>query len=133
MEIWGTSDGSNKIISIENKIIETIPYTTNYIYDDTIAEGQEIVKQKGAYGYLVDTYKIKKENGLEISRSKITNSRYNPLEQIIIIGTKKMPQDKIPVIVEEESQENNDIEQEERQETEENQGQEELETEEAIR
>ncbi|NLY42824.1 MAG: vanomycin resistance protein VanB [Clostridiaceae bacterium] len=89
-EIWGTKNGVNKTIEIENKIIKTVPFTTKYVDDPGLEEGKTVVQQNGANGYVVDTYKITKIDGQVVSRKKISTSSYMPIEHIVKRGTKKV-------------------------------------------
>ena len=58
-----------------------------------MAEGKTVIKQNGINGYVVDTYKIVKQDGKEMNRYKITTSVYIPLNKEVIRGTNKsLPQ-----------------------------------------
>ncbi|MDK2801205.1 MAG: hypothetical protein PWQ70_2824 [Clostridiales bacterium] len=96
-EIWGTSETVGKSVEIENVIIETIPFTVRYENDPNLEEGKTTIKQRGSNGYVVDTYKIIKQDGKEISKNLITRSRYRPIEQIEIKGTKKVEKKVKPI------------------------------------
>ena len=54
-------------------------------------EGQSYVKQAGQPGYVVETYKIVRENGVKLSEVKLHTSTYRPLTMEIVRGTKKAP------------------------------------------
>lgn len=88
--IIGTNETPNKTVEMQSEIIKTIPYTTNYTDDPNLPEGETKVIQTGYNGYVVDTYKIIKENGVVKERRKITTSTYQPLTEEILRGTKKV-------------------------------------------
>ena len=71
-----------KIQSIINREVK---YENNY----SMNSGTKIVKQEGSDGYNVDTYKILRKNGSEISNEKISSDYYHPMDKIIIRGAKQ--------------------------------------------
>ncbi len=87
--------GTNETPGIKYEFITKEEKVTKHaqkiIEDPNLPEGTTIVKQEGKNGYVISTYKIVKQNGKEISRIKISTSVYNPLEEIIIKGTKPVP------------------------------------------
>lgn len=87
----GTKDDSagNKSIIITNQTIKKTPFTTVYINDPTQPEGKETVKQNGMDGYVIDTFKTVKIDGKVVSQTKLYTSKYQPLAQEVLRGTKK--------------------------------------------
>ena len=67
-----------------------MPYTTNYVNDSYLEQGEEKIKQYGANGAKSVTYKIIEENGVIVSKDIISNDVYSPLERIVIKGSKKV-------------------------------------------
>ena len=65
---------------------QSIPYSTSYVQDPTLAPGQQVVTQAGHPGYKVTTYKELILDGNVISKEAITNDTYNPMRAIIRIG-----------------------------------------------
>ena len=88
--IYGIKQEKEYKIIIKNEIIETLPYTTNYVNDSYLEQGEEKIKQYGANGAKSVTYKIIEEDGVIISKDIISNDVYSPLERIIIKGNKKV-------------------------------------------
>ena len=88
--IYGIKQEKEYKIIIKNEVIETLPYTTNYVNDSNLEQGEEIIKQYGANGAKSVTYKIIEEDGVIISKDIISNDVYSPLERIIIKGNKKV-------------------------------------------
>ena len=64
----------------------TIPYTTQYITDPTLAPGQQVPVQGGGNGLKVSTYKDTKLDGKLISRELISTDTYSPMKAIIRVG-----------------------------------------------
>lgn len=89
VEIYGIKEDKEYQISFNTKTISTIPYTTKYINDSTIPEGQEVVKQIGANGAVTETYIIKSLNGKAVSNELLSKDTYNAMQRIILKGTKK--------------------------------------------
>lgn len=73
-------------ISLNPVTTGTIPYTTQYIPDATLAPGQQVVVQGGGNGLKVTTYKDIKLDGKLISREVISNDTYKPMNAIIRVG-----------------------------------------------
>lgn len=55
----------------------------------SLAEGQEVVTQKGATGLQTETYIIKSLNGSVVSKSLLSKDTYNAMQRIVKRGTKK--------------------------------------------
>ena len=90
-EILGTQEEDNRIVVIENIVIKQEPFPIKETENPNLAKGEVIIQQNGANGYVVDTYKIIKQNNEVVSRDKISRSIYRPIEQIQVIGTKEIP------------------------------------------
>ncbi len=76
----------NRTIEYINDIIDTTPNKKEYkASDDPI--GTILTERNGEEGISADLYKITYENGVEISREKINHSKYQPLSEIILVGT----------------------------------------------
>lgn len=89
IEIYGIKEEKEYQVTIQSSVTETIPYTTNYIEDNTIEKGIEVIDQNGFNGAKSVTYKIVTYNGIEVSRTVLSNDTYRPLEKIIRRGTKQ--------------------------------------------
>ena len=88
VKIYGMKEDEEYEIVIESKVTQAIPYTVNYIEDSNLEKGKEEIQQYGSNGAKSITYKIFKKNGVEISKSILSNDTYNALERIVIKGTK---------------------------------------------
>ena len=87
--LLGTKENKGLSVELLPQVIKTNPFKTIYIDDPSLPEGTTVVRQNGLNGYVVDTYKIIKQDGKEINRTKITTSVYTPLEKRVSRGTKK--------------------------------------------
>jgi vancomycin resistance protein YoaR len=87
--LTGTNDTPDKKVIISNQTIKTIPFTTKYIDDPTLAEGKTSVRQEGENGYVIDTFKTVKVGANVISQGKLYTSTYTPLVKEVLKGTKK--------------------------------------------
>lgn len=88
ISIYGIKEETEYAISVETKVLSSIPYTVKYIEDSSLAVGTEKIKQKGAYGYVTETYLVKKLNGNVVSRELLSKDTYNAMQRIIAKGTK---------------------------------------------
>jgi len=86
VKILGTKF-ENIDISIENKILSTTPYTTIEKLDPSLPAGVRKVTQKGANGYVVESYKIIKKDGKIIDRVYLGKSTYKPTNEYVSVGT----------------------------------------------
>ena len=88
VSIFGIKEEKEYTFSFSTKTVATIPYTTQYIEDSSLALGTEKVKQKGANGIKTETYITKKLDGKVISTTLLSKDTYNAMARIILKGTK---------------------------------------------
>lgn len=96
----GTNENPGKTVEIQPTILKTTDFQTVYKDDPNLEEGKTVVKQPGKTGYVVDTYKIIKQDGKVVSQTKLHTSVYRPLDQEVLRGTKKTaaaPEQQAPV------------------------------------
>lgn len=69
--------------------IEPVPYQTKKTDDPTLDRGKQRVEQKGINGEKTLTYRVRRENGSEVSRT-LTKSEVTkkPQDELIKVGTK---------------------------------------------
>lgn len=107
----------HKTVKVHSQENEVIKRPIEIQYDANLLEGQERIEQKGRDGYKVTTYKLIYENGVLISKEKISSDYYKPQKQIIVKGTKKpsvqSPADQKNIQREEDAQEQGQIHNEE--------------------
>lgn len=89
--IKGTNENPGKTISINPQTVSTIaPPPVTYIDDPTLPEGTEKVEQSAMTGFIIDTYKIVKQDGTVVSNEKIHRSNYKALGKKVRRGTMKV-------------------------------------------
>lgn len=85
-KIHGMQEQQEYEINILPRTTASIPYSTTYVDDPTLAPGQQVVSQAGHLGYKVTTTLVKKLNGVEVSREILSNDTYQPMRAIIRRG-----------------------------------------------
>lgn len=84
-----TEEKGNKTYELVNNILEKYDYTTEYVDDPTLEEGQTRTKLNGAVGYKSEGYLVTYENGVEVNKELISTDIYQPMNSIVLRGTKK--------------------------------------------
>ena len=100
ISVYGIKEQTEYTFSFSTKTIASIPYTTKYVEDSSLAEGTEKVKQKGANGLKTETYITKMLDGKVISTTLLSKDTYNAMTRIILKGTKKVTNNKTTQAVE---------------------------------
>lgn len=90
VQIYGLREEKEYEVELQTTVLETIAYKTNYIYDNTLDEGTEVIEQYGSNGAKSETYKILRQNGVIISKTLLSTDTYSSLEKIVRRGTKKV-------------------------------------------
>ena len=85
-KIYGVQQQEEYEIRILPVTTGSIPYSTKYTQDASLAPGQHVVSQSGHAGYKVTTYKEVRLNGNVISKEVISNDTYSPMHTIIRVG-----------------------------------------------
>ena len=70
-----------------------IPFETEIVYDDTMDAGREIVRQEGADGYTLATYRVTYYKGTETARELTDSVTCAPMAKIVAVGTKETPKE----------------------------------------
>ena len=83
IEILGIKEDTDVEVILENKVLETIPYETEYITNTSLEEGTSRVIQGGTDGKVVEAYKITLKAGKEVSRELISFDKYDVLNEIV--------------------------------------------------
>ncbi len=87
-KIYGLRSENDYEVAIESKYIQTIKYKTVEQKDDSLPRGTTKVIESGSNGCKTETYKILKQNGVVVSRTRISSDTYNPHNRIVAVGTK---------------------------------------------
>ena len=86
MEIYGIKEDEEYDISFDTRTIATIPFSTEYIEDSSLAEGEEVVEQRGHNGIQTETYITKSLNGKVVSKNLLSKDTYNAMQRIVKRG-----------------------------------------------
>ena len=86
VKIFGVREEVEYEIEIETKVLSYTPYSVIYETDSSLAAGKERVAQYGIQGCKSITYKVIKQNGVEIERIVLSSDTYDPQNKIIKRG-----------------------------------------------
>ena len=86
ISIYGIKENLEYDVSFDNEIVENINWSTRYEYNPNLSSSMQIVKQLGANGAIINNYKIVKLNGAVVSKTLISQDKYNALNRIIETG-----------------------------------------------
>lgn len=90
ISLYGIKEKDEYEVELISEYLGTIPYTTKYVYDENMNEGEQVIISKGVNGYTSQCFIKKKLNGVQVSYELLSKDTYNPQQQIIKIGTKKV-------------------------------------------
>lgn len=85
VEIYGASLGAGQSIDMETRILSTTYPPEEPIYEQNplLEPGTVQEKKKARTGYVVETYKIYRKNGVEYKRELLCTSTYKMIQQVI--------------------------------------------------
>lgn len=90
ISMLGTKTIPNMEVKIETETVSVLSPAERYVEDPTLPAGTT-KKDTGKTGYVVASTRVVYSNGAEIKREKLTNSRYNPTDTVITVGTMELP------------------------------------------
>ncbi|RAV03083.1 VanW family protein [Paenibacillus sp. YN15] len=73
---------------IQSVTVEELEAPVKTVINPALRTGQREVLQKGKPGYVVETYRTKRENGTILSRELISRDRYQPQPTLMAVGGK---------------------------------------------
>ena len=82
LKFFGTFP-KDTVYSLESQTIQNIPAPLKYVQDDSLSPGKHRVIQNGKQGYVVETYRVKRVNGKETERIKVSRDIYKGQNTII--------------------------------------------------
>ncbi len=85
IEMYGKVKPGQEVF-IKNTIQSVIPAVEQRLVDETLAPGASILKQQGQPGYIVNSVRTVKVNGVTVSSEPLKQSRYSPLPKIYSVG-----------------------------------------------
>ncbi len=87
ISVVGTATIENMEVKIETSTVSVLEPAVEIVEDAEKEVGYTHTKQ-GSKGYVVDAVRVVYSNGAEITREKLTRSRYNPKKTVTTVGTK---------------------------------------------
>lgn len=89
IEVWGIPEKEEFEIELASEVTDVTVCNTKYVYDSSLAHGQEVVQTPGANGAKSIAYKITKKNGRIISKDVLSEDSYNPMTRVVKTGDRK--------------------------------------------
>ncbi|MBQ3407856.1 MAG: VanW family protein [Clostridia bacterium] len=86
--IYGVKSSDDYEVKIQSSKTGSIPFSTEYVDDNSMPAGTTRVTRAGSNGCKSVTYKILYKDGQEVSRTLINSDTYKPHNQVIAKGTK---------------------------------------------
>ncbi len=86
ISVYGLKEDIEYEVELVSYKTGTVPYSTVYTTDSSLAPGKTKVVQSGSNGAKAEAYKILKLNGKEVSRTLLSKDTYSPHNQIIAKG-----------------------------------------------
>ncbi len=83
IEIRGVKEANEPVIKLTSTVINTVPFRTNYVQDNSLKKGREVIDTKGITGYTSKLYKETYVNGVLINKKLVSTDTYQPLHQVI--------------------------------------------------
>lgn len=97
VNIYGANEHPGQSVEITSEVYEKVPATTQYINDETLEVGKQVVDEKSSTGYKSRTYRKVYENGQLVKTELISKDYYKPVNGKIRVGTKAAAQTTVPV------------------------------------
>ncbi|RUS43070.1 hypothetical protein ELR57_25540 [Cohnella sp. AR92] len=85
IKLFGTMDESVSydVETVQKKVVAP---KISYVADSGIKLGQSKIQQKGAEGYVIESYRVKKVNGKATERTKLATSTYKAQNELIAVN-----------------------------------------------
>ncbi|MCP3775021.1 VanW family protein [Paenibacillus sp. MZ04-78.2] len=71
---------------IESKTLETLAPPVKYVLNPTLPSGKQEIVMQGKPGYVVETFRYKKQNGVVISQEKVSRDTYHAQPTVVASG-----------------------------------------------
>ncbi|MCC2683426.1 MAG: VanW protein [Paenibacillaceae bacterium] len=82
---------SGTTYEVESSVVQTLPAPDKYVKNSTLQVGAKQLLLKGKPGYVVDTYRITKLDGNEVSRARVSRDTYSPQPNLYASNTGDEP------------------------------------------
>ncbi|GAA3412738.1 VanW family protein [Paenibacillus hodogayensis] len=90
VKLFGTMPES-AVYEIESHIVQTLEPPVKYVRNPTLAPGAQSVLQKGKPGYVVETFRTRKEGGVVVNKERVSKDTYQPQPTLIAIRGSDAP------------------------------------------
>lgn len=84
VKLFGTMPES-VAYEIETNILQTLEPPVKYVRNPTLRPGAQTVLQQGKPGYVVETFRIRKENGAVTGKERLSQDKYQPQPSLIAV------------------------------------------------
>jgi vancomycin resistance protein YoaR len=81
---------------VESNVVQTLPAPDKYVRNPTLPVGAKQLLVGGKPGYVVDTYRITKKDGNEVSRARVSRDTYSPQPNLYAANTGEEPGKTVP-------------------------------------
>lgn len=81
---------------VETKVLSVVDPPVKYVQNKSLPPGKRQVLRKGKQGYVVETVRIRLENGKEVERERISRDFYRPQPALVAVRNPVRPQLKHP-------------------------------------
>ena len=96
--IYSSKTLTARTYDVVNQVYQTVDATTKTIEDPNMPEGKKEIVQKAQNGIKVKVYRHTYENGKLIKQDLISDDYYRPVQGVVKVGTKKVPQTTKPAV-----------------------------------
>lgn len=86
VNIYSNKEAGEHVYEISNEIAKEIKPKNEIIYDYSLSEGTVIVEQEGKNGFVINTYRVRYENGKIAEKIFVSESIYAGKNKIVRIG-----------------------------------------------
>lgn len=87
--IYGRNEHPGRSVKISTEVVKKTDPQVKIIEDPTLPAGTEVEEKKAYTGYVVKSYRIVTENGVQISKEELPLSVYRVAHGVKRVGTKK--------------------------------------------
>jgi CDP-diacylglycerol--glycerol-3-phosphate 3-phosphatidyltransferase len=93
--LWGTDPGYT-VEAITGEWMQGTPYETKEVENPDMLEGERKVKTAGKDGKVINVTRIVRDKDGNVVRESVIKSRYNPVLEVVEVGTKPRPPEEKP-------------------------------------
>ncbi|TMV47194.1 hypothetical protein FE783_23435 [Paenibacillus mesophilus] len=84
VKLFGTTPES-VTYEVESNILQTLEPPVKYVRNPTLQIGEQSILQQGKPGYVVETFRIRKENGVVVGKERLSQDKYQPQPSLIAV------------------------------------------------